>query len=151
MFDETDIRSAQARAMYKHYVDRSVIHPPVFKEVEYVLVQRPSIAAKTAQEKEDDMGHSKLRYKITGPYRVISSTPETITVKYNDEHVNVSNDRCINDPKPEREDPDRQGDGEQIRTTNYTARTDQPPTPAEDPASLHGQVNSKSITEHRPA
>lgn len=80
MFDETDSKYAPARAKYKRYTDRSVIHLHVFKEGEYVLVQRPLTAVKTAPENEDDIAHSKLRYKMIGPYHVISATPETFTV-----------------------------------------------------------------------
>lgn len=138
-FDETNIKSSRARAKYKCYADRYVIHPPIFKEGEYVLVQRPPKESKTAKEKEEDIAHHKLRYKMTGPYPVVASTLKNVTVDHNGEHVIVSNDRCIQDPKLEPEDPDRQVNAKDITGNDENN--------AKDPTST--TVEDKRITPHR--
>lgn len=78
MFDQAEERNARACAKYKRCADRSIIHTAIFKKGEYVLAKRPLTEAKTAKEKKDEIEKSKLRYKMTGPYKILSATPETI-------------------------------------------------------------------------
>ena len=60
---------------------------------------RPPTESKTAEEKEKDISQSKLRFKTVGPYTVVSSTNETVTIKDQGVEVVVSIDRCVPDPR----------------------------------------------------
>lgn len=71
MFDETYINTARADAKYKRYADSSIIHPPVFKPGDFVVIQHRPTEAKIAPEKEDYIVHSKQHYKTTCPYEVL--------------------------------------------------------------------------------
>lgn len=85
MFDKADHRTATARAKYKRYAIRSITHTPLFKKVKCVFLKFPPTEAKTSKEKEHYIAQSKLCYEMTGPYKVISATPDTVTVEHNGE------------------------------------------------------------------
>ena len=106
MFDMADSKSSKARAKYKRYADRSVVHTPIFEPGSFVFIMRPPTEGKTAEEKEKNIAQSKLRFKTTGPYEVISSTNETVTVKDQGVPVVVSVDRCVPDPRTDENEQD---------------------------------------------
>ena len=138
MFDKADSISARARARYKRYADRSIKLEAVFNPGDFVLLQRPPSEAKTAEEKEENVAQSKLHYKMTGPYKVISATTETVTIMQDGDVVTVSNDRCVKDPKNEdAEDEDRNErlyEAEDITMTDEVQRDE------------HGAVTDQSET-----
>ena len=104
MFDKADSRSALARALYKRYADRTIRHTPVFKRGDRVFLSRPPTAAKTAEEKENDTAHSKLRPKMIGPYDVLDANAETVKIEQDGLEVTVTIDRCVLDPGQTEED-----------------------------------------------
>lgn len=97
MFDQADFRSARARATDKRYADRSVKNLRLFKGGYHVLIRSPPTEAKIVNEKDKQIAPSKLRYRMTGPYELLSSTLETVTVNHNGDAEIVSNDRCMLD------------------------------------------------------
>lgn len=88
MFDQADSRSAKARATYKRYADRVVRHKPIYKVGVYLL--RPPTEAKRAREKDMNIADVKLRQKMTGPYKVLQATPETVKMEEDGLPITVS-------------------------------------------------------------
>ena len=139
MFDKADSRSARARAAYKRYADRSATHVPIFEKDDFVLIRRPPTEAKTTQERDENIAQSKLRYRMTGPYRVVSATPETVTIDLDGQHITVSNDRCMHDHR--QHDSTRQEDADDITDTN----PDLPAPDSLDPTNTNDDVIMEDI------
>lgn len=66
---------------------------------------------------------------MTGPFKVLYATLETITVEQNGEEVTLSNDGCIHDIEREAIDSDRQDD---ITDTSFTNNNNHNQTPIDD-------------------
>lgn len=86
---------------------------------------------------EDDIAQSKLRYKMTGPYKVTSATPETITVEPNGKEVTLSNDLCMHEPKTETEYPDQRDKADDITDTSTADNANNSPKTIEDARERH--------------
>ena len=99
MFDKTDSRSKKARELYKKYADRTIRHTTVFNNGDSVFILRPPTEAKTQKEKDEDIARSKLRFKTVGPFTVVDSTPDTVTILEDGMRLKVSIDRCFKDPQ----------------------------------------------------
>ena len=72
-FDQADERGRLARQAYKDYADRGRKGQTVFqyKPGDFVFVNRPRIDSRTPEEREDDVGHSKLSTKAYGRFKVV--------------------------------------------------------------------------------
>lgn len=80
MFEKSDSVSVLTRAKYRHYSDRLVKHMPTYENRDSTFLTKPITEAETVHKKEDDMEHSKLWMKLTGPYPVQKNTTETVTI-----------------------------------------------------------------------
>lgn len=91
---------------------------------------------------------------MTGPYQVVSSIPETVTFDHNGDNVTVSHDRCIQEPKRERYELDRQGDAEDIKIPDGKAQVHQLTTTiddnADDSVSKSHPARTSSVHDHQP-
>lgn len=70
---------------------------------------------------------------MTSLYHVDEPTQETVTVGHNGEDVTVSNHCCIQDPKHEPEDPNCQGDANEITLPDVHKQPDPTSTTIGDP------------------
>lgn len=97
MFDEAGSRSTLARATYKRYMDGLLKHIPIFKEGNFNFIQRPPTEAKS-KGKDENSSHYNLWYRMTGPYKVLSSTTETVTVYHDgDPCLYLTTNVCLTD------------------------------------------------------
>lgn len=70
----------------------------------------------------------QLRCKMTGPYKVLSTTPETITVQHKGDEFNVSNNHSIYDPKTEAADAKQQEEADNITDSRTPDNINHNPT-----------------------
>ena len=103
MFDKADSRSSLERHLYKKYADRSIRYTPVFKPGDSVFLLRPPTQAKIQNDKEDYTAQSKLCFKTVGPFQVVESTPDTVTILEDGIRLKFSIDPCVRVPGPEDE------------------------------------------------
>ena len=90
-----DARSTSQEAQYKSYFDRAVHVAPTYEAGQYLFVNRQTNRALTEDEPTSDevLGRNKLLTKAYGPFKVLSSTSETVKIDEQGILNNVSNDR----------------------------------------------------------
>ena len=151
---KSDVNSAKAHMLYKKYADRTIKHLPVFKPGDYVFLLRPPTEPKSQKEKEEERAQSKLRFKTTGPFKVVDASAETVTILEDGLHLKVSIDRCIKDPKQydenrqARDDPDNQplllSDDTPTDQSEVVFRHDPTPSPLVHSAAVPSTILSHS-------
>ena len=81
---------------YKKYFDRRVHLAPSFQPGSWVFLNRPPARALTPAERTSNeiAGRNKLLTKAYGPFQVVASSPETVTINEYGLRNTVSNDRA---------------------------------------------------------
>ena len=100
MFDITYSCCKKARELYKKCIDRTIRHTPVLNNGDSVFILRPPTEAKTQKEIDEYIAKSKLRFKTVGPFTVVDSMSDTVTILEDGMRLKVSIDRCVKDSQP---------------------------------------------------
>ena len=123
-----DARSTTQQAQYKRYFDRAAQVAPAYEAGQYVFVNRPPKRALTEDERTsvEVLGRNKLLTKAYGPFKVLSSTPETVTIDEQGIPNIISNDRVRLAPSsvaPAQPSGTNDHDPQTQRTSSQDART----------------------------